>query len=456
MPNTVGIEYKLRCVWNEMRWHCDQPEGSSPHIDAFLTDRRVRFVLRHIQNFCWTVERWLRRLTAKRSLPNFERPLPHFETSSTSADVDREKRRVFIDITPTASGDHHTGIQRVCRRLAAEGARTGTLIPVILDSRGRLRSLTSDVGALGIELRSGDIYVMLDLFWETLDAYLAFVKTARARGALIATCLYDVVPAIHPELCMTAFVETFPTALKKICAVTDIVFSISQATLDDLQTALPQLSDEGPSARAFFHFHLGADDKLGETDDDTTLPAALTDQKFFLSVGTVEPKKGYCLTLDAFDRLWASGHAINFAIIGKYGWCAESVRERVLHHPMLGKHLFWFQTASDAFLNAAYAQAYCFIQASVAEGFGIPVIEAARHGLPVIASDIDVFKEIAGDNLIYFKSEDAASLADQIEAAANERPVAKQWPVQTWQQATQDLYEKLQQAALVIEAKRQS
>ena len=440
MPNTVGPEYKLRSVWDETRV---RSASANPHVDAFLKHRRVQTVARHVQNLCWTLERFLRRGGKKPALPAFKMP-------AMSVTDDRETRKIVIDITNAANSSLHTGIQRVCRRLAEDGVRTATLIPAMLDPQGQLRPL-----ALGqnVELRSGDIYVILDTFWDALDAYVTFAKSARARGVIVATCLYDVVPAIHPELCMTAFVETFPPALKAICAVSDILFSISQATLDDLQIVLSRHREYAPTARAFFHFHLGADDKLGETDDDTTLPAALTDQKFFLSVGTVEPKKGYCLTLDAFDRLWASGHAINFAIIGKYGWCAESVRERVLHHPMLGKHLFWFQTASDAFLNAAYAQAYCFIQASVAEGFGIPVIEAARHGLPVIASDIDVFKEIAGDNLIYFKSEDAASLADQIEAAANERPVAKQWPVQTWQQATQDLYEKLQQAALVIEAK---
>ena len=445
MPNVVGSNYILRAVWDEMRWWSTKPayDDLFPHVAAFIRDRRVHFVAKHIQNFCWTLNRF--KVSLKKA-----QPLPQSKVFITRATADCRTSRIFIDITNTMKNGFCTGIQRVCMRLATEGAQSAKMTPVMLGEDGRLRALTSASTEQNVALRPGDIYVILDTFWEPLDAYVSFAKNAREQGALVATLFYDVIPAIHPELCMISFGEIFSAALKEICPVTDIFVGISEATLDDLRSILPRLGQTEQADKEFFYFHLGADDDLSDAAD-VMLPGDLTSHPFFLSVGTVEPKKGYCLALDAFDRLWAEGHEVNYAIIGKYGWCAESTRERLLGHRLLGKHLFWFQTASDAFLAAAYKQSYCFIQASVAEGFGLPVIEAARHGLPIIASDIDVFKEIAGNNLVYFESENANALADQIEAAIKKRPVAKLWPVPTWQSAMEDLYQKLHDAARSID-----
>ena len=106
----------------------------------------------------------------------------------------------------------------------------------------------------------------------------------------------------------------------------------------------------------------------------------------------------------------------------------------------------WFDKASGGLLNEAYRKAYCFIQASVAEGFGIPVIEAAKHNIPVIASDIDVFKEIGGDDLIYFQSENSRSLSDKIIDVLETRPVAKEWTFLSWQASSQELHKVLSAA----------
>jgi glycosyltransferase involved in cell wall biosynthesis len=62
----------------------------------------------------------------------------------------------------------------------------------------------------------------------------------------------------------------------------------------------------------------------------------------------------------------------------------------------------------------AYAGAAAFIFPSLAEGFGLPVIEAMGCGCPVIASDIPVFREVAGDAALFFDPHDPAALADMM------------------------------------------
>ncbi len=81
----------------------------------------------------------------------------------------------------------------------------------------------------------------------------------------------------------------------------------------------------------------------------------------------------------------------------------------------MGKRLIWLQGVSDEFLDRIYRDADCLIAASLDEGYGLPLIEAARHDLPILARDIAVFREVAGDAAAYFSATDGLGLAGAIE-----------------------------------------
>jgi glycosyltransferase involved in cell wall biosynthesis len=143
----------------------------------------------------------------------------------------------------------------------------------------------------------------------------------------------------------------------------------------------------------------------------------------FLMVGTLEPRKGHLQVLDAMECLWARGMDINLVIVGREGWLhttddqRRSIPElmrRLRGHRELGKRLFWEAGIGEAALESIYAASTCLIAASEAEGFGLPLIEAAQHGLPVIARDIPVFREVAGEFAFYFEGEDGDTLAGAI------------------------------------------
>lgn len=76
--------------------------------------------------------------------------------------------------------------------------------------------------------------------------------------------------------------------------------------------------------------------------------------------------------------------------------------------------LFWPQGVRDETLEQVYRSARALLAASEGEGFGLPLIEAAQHGLPIIARDIPVFREVAGEHAYYFGGEDAQTLADAL------------------------------------------
>lgn len=122
----------------------------------------------------------------------------------------------------------------------------------------------------------------------------------------------------------------------------------------------------------------------------------------FLMVGTLEPRKGYAQILRAFDQLWAAEHDVMLVIVGKIGWLVDALCEELKSHSELNHRLFWFVGASDELLGRLYSACSCLIAASEGEGFGLPLIEAAQHQLPVIARDIPVFREVAGEYAAYF------------------------------------------------------
>jgi len=110
----------------------------------------------------------------------------------------------------------------------------------------------------------------------------------------------------------------------------------------------------------------------------------------------------------------------NLVIVGKEGWkdFPEELRRtipeivsRLRHHPELGRRLFWLEGISDEYLELIYATCTCLIAASEGEGFGLPLIEAAQHKLPIIARDIPVFREVAGNHALYFSGKEPLDLA---------------------------------------------
>jgi glycosyltransferase involved in cell wall biosynthesis len=132
-------------------------------------------------------------------------------------------------------------------------------------------------------------------------------------------------------------------------------------------------------------------------------------------VGTIEPRKGHRVALKAFEALWARGVEARLVIVGRRGWLEEAVVAEILGHPERGGRLFWFDDVGDGELSYLYDHSRALILPSYAEGFGLPIVEAALRGRAVICSDIPVFREVGRDGALYFRVNDPMALAAAIE-----------------------------------------
>jgi glycosyltransferase involved in cell wall biosynthesis len=165
-------------------------------------------------------------------------------------------------------------------------------------------------------------------------------------------------------------------------------------------------------------------------------------------VGTVEPRKGHAQALAAFELLWAQGSEANLVIVGKQGWLVDELVAKLRQHPELNQHLFWLEGISDEYLEAVYAASTCLIAPSEGEGFGLPLIEAALHKKPMIARDLPVFGEVAGEHAFYFSGLAPKDLVDAIIAwlalsQKNLHPKSEGIPYLSWQESALQLKEQL-------------
>jgi glycosyltransferase involved in cell wall biosynthesis len=90
-------------------------------------------------------------------------------------------------------------------------------------------------------------------------------------------------------------------------------------------------------------------------------------------------------------------------IVGRLGWKTYSLIQKIKKSPFLGTKLIWIENASDEYLNEIYKISHGLIAASYNEGLGLPILEAINSNKPVIARDIDVFREIKHDAITYFR-----------------------------------------------------
>lgn len=168
-------------------------------------------------------------------------------------------------------------------------------------------------------------------------------------------------------------------------------------------------------------------------------------------VGTIEPRKGHNAVLDAFDALWAQGSDARLCFAGKEGWEVDDLMRRIRQHPELNRRLFFVERFTDAEINLCYSRAQALLAASVAEGYGLPIVEAAQHAVPVIATDIPVFREVAGAGAAYFPLGDREALMALVRRfgtmdLSERRAMAAQVEIVTWRDSARQAWGKISQS----------
>jgi glycosyltransferase involved in cell wall biosynthesis len=346
-----------------------------------------------------------------------------------------KKQQLFVDVSELIQRDAKTGIQRVVKNILHEllldNTQAWRVEPVYMNKEGLYeyaRQFTlnfigikkNDLPNELIEVKKGDTFFGLDFCSDLIPFSTETNNEMQQSGVKTFYVVYDLIPVNHPHFFPQGANVGFEKWLKHISQYADGIISISKATENDFNEWLKKSNIKRAKRIATSYFHLGSNieniaNKEETIENFNPILKKISRHQNILMTGTIEPRKGHYQALLAFEILWKKNIPVNLTLVGKTGWLIDELLKKTEDHPEKEKHFFWFKNATDFMLKKIYAHTTGFLMASEAEGFGLPLIEAAQYGIPLLARDIPIFKEIAQEHATYFSGTTPESLATALE-----------------------------------------
>lgn len=222
-------------------------------------------------------------------------------------------------------------------------------------------------------------------------------------GLRVVVMIHDTIPLDHPEFTREGAAEAFAAKFRAAARHADAIISPSQAAADAIAR---HLQAQGRGMRVIVA-PLGVNPVEPRPED---LPSGMPpDGPFFVALGTIEPRKNHSLLLDVWERL---GPAAPWLLVcGSRGWRNAETFARLDRHPARVREL---PGLTDGAVAALLERARGLLFPSLAEGFGLPLVEAAAHGTPVICSDLPVCRDVAGPGATCLDPRDPVAWAEAV------------------------------------------
>lgn len=235
-----------------------------------------------------------------------------------------------------------------------------------------------------------------------------FLDKLKRFGVQAVYFLHDLIPISHPEYNRSGEAMRHHQRLKTMSHSASVVLVNSNQTKQVFEIYVQQHQWPMPPIEVA---------PLAAATLPTTFGSRLLEAPYFVMLGTIEARKNHLLILqlwrDLVRRLGAS--APHLVLIGRRGWESEQVLDLLDRCESLRRHVHEITHCPDDQMANWLKHTQALLFPSFVEGFGIPLVEALVLGTPVIASNLPVFKEIAGDVPTYLHPVDGLGWMKAIE-----------------------------------------
>ncbi|MEX0325654.1 MAG: glycosyltransferase family 4 protein [Puniceicoccaceae bacterium] len=387
-----------------------------------------------------------------------------------------------IDLTHTTHTGAQTGIQQVCRNLARE--LQGAVVPIVYDRfAAQWRGLDNDEKAHLVPATDAEPPARRSSRWSTLQKARGYFRRVTRKPANIQAVqglfcpeifdpsreavlsnstifhglprvayFYDAIALKHPQWTPARTVERFPAYLRKL-AEFDHVTCISEASRADLLSFWDQEGIVGKALTSVIPLGLRSQLSSGQRNArPDTLPA----NPVVLMVGTLEARKNHLGLLEACEELWASGMSFKLRLAGMLNReTGSAAADRIRELTAKGRPIKWEGAVSNRRLLELFEEADIFTYPSLHEGFGMPVLEALSHGLPVVTTRGGALEELAEGGGCLVSDGSPAGIRSDLESLLKDADLyrrlsgeASRRPVRTMRNTAEDLLELFQELML--------
>jgi glycosyltransferase involved in cell wall biosynthesis len=270
-----------------------------------------------------------------------------------------------------------------------------------------------------IGLASLRLFLVLPMVFRRLnvDAVLEpahFGPFGVPKRAKRITVIHDLTPVIMPRFHRWHSQLLQRVFLKWILRKADLVISNSHSTTHDLHRLYPFTEAKTRT------IPLGRDESFAKTQQPEVLEQYGISQPYFISVGTIEPRKNLAALLRAFETFRERGGTAQLILVGGRGWKSKTVFDA------LGRHKYREDIKVIGFvprseLPALYSMSLGLVYPSLYEGFGLPVLEAMSCGTPCLLANTSSLPEVGGQAALYFEPGDVTTMAGLMSRLADDK-----------------------------------
>lgn len=253
----------------------------------------------------------------------------------------------------------------------------------------------------------------------------------------VAIFLHDTIPLDMAEFEVGKPAEGFRRMFADVQIYADVILTNSEVSRQDIIRHMSKLGPVPPVVPA----HLGIEGDLFQIVNNQP---RLVEGPYFVALGTISPRKNIGFLLDLWEQMARDNDPKklpHLVIAGRRGWLSEDLFARLDASPLRGVCLHEFNHLDDDAIGTLVAGATGMLFPSLAEGFGLPPVEAAMAGVPVVCNELPVMREILGEYPIYASVTDSYSWVKAVETltqadhgagASGDRPLTRFDPP-TWQ-----------------------
>lgn len=288
-----------------------------------------------------------------------------------------------------------------------------TRVRRLITSVFSLFTIIRHLGKKEVVFGPNDVLVFVDSSWNT--PHWKKISQLQERGVKTVLLIYDLIAISHPTFFIPEMVLQFNTWLTTSLKTTDRYLFISHT----VEKAFLEYAKQRRNCQTMRTdvLPLGADFPVSGTSDTVRaeIRTLFEAAPTYIAVSTIEPRKNHLYLLEAFDRLWKKGLKVQLLIIGNSGWMSADILEKLKTHKEFHKQLFIFHDISDTELDYAYTHSEALLYPSLIEGFGLPIIESLMRHKVTIVSNIPIHREVGGEYCIYLDLKQSSHLANIIE-----------------------------------------